>query len=255
MSHVTQLIISEIEVMYQQIYRHFIASPVENWNLAENLCATTSSVNKEMSTIMHAVTHQHASRAVKEYCIYIIKGPSTITNWIDDFEKNGDVQDRKRVTVYRKFSAGEREWITALYDKNPILYLDEAQHAFQEHFAKSISKSCLSSILHSEGYTWKVLERRAIQVNRLDVIRFWNELNELPWISHNLVFLDEVGFDNRDMIRRKGFGIKGEKLFFRGEFIRKARTSLLCFIGVDGVLESYPTEGTYLNTQDFILYG
>ena len=58
-------------------------------------------------------------------------------------------------------------------------------------------------------------------------------------------FLDEVGFDNRSMLRKKGYGLSGRRLVFRGEFNRKPRVSLLCFTGVNGVLETFCTDGTF----------
>jgi hypothetical protein len=49
-------------------------------------------------------------------------------------------------------------------------------------------------ILTEANLTWKVLERRAIQINEKDLLRFANELLSVPWIIQNLVFLDEVSF-------------------------------------------------------------
>ena len=47
------------------------------------------------------------------------------------------------------------------------------------------------------------------------------------------------------MWRTKGFGVKGKKLYFRGEFNRKPRLSLLCFINQDGILDVFDTDGTF----------
>jgi hypothetical protein len=97
--------------------------------------------------------------------------------------------------------------------------------------------------------TWKVLERRAMQINQADIYRYFNELLLYPWILENLVFIDEVSFDNRDMLRRKGFAMKGEKLIYRGEYNRKPPVSMLCFIGVNGLLETFTTDGTFDRAQ------
>lgn len=99
--------------------------------------------------------------------------------------------------------------------------------------------------MREAGLTWKVLERRAIQINNEEILRFTKELHSFPWILQNLVFLDEVSFDNRDMLRNKGYGMKGDRVYFRGEFCRKPRVSLLCFIGVNGLLDTFSTEGTF----------
>lgn len=60
-----------------------------------------------------------------------------------------------------------------------------------------------------------------------------------------MVFLDEVAFDNRGMLRNKGYGVKGQRLIHQGEFVRKPRISLLCFLGQMGLKASYQTEGTF----------
>ena len=95
--------------------------------------------------------------------------------------------------------------------------------------------------------TRKVIERRAINICIADIIRFFSDLNLLPlsWSYDNLIFLDEVGFDNRDMMRKRGYVIKGKRLVFRGEFTRKERCSLLCFLGANGIEEVFQTEGTF----------
>ncbi|ETI34763.1 hypothetical protein F441_18676 [Phytophthora nicotianae CJ01A1] len=55
-------------------------------------------------------------------------------------------------------------------------------------------------------------QRRAMHIKEHDVFRFAEELSSIDWSHHNLVFLDEVSFDNRGMIRRRGYSIKGRKL-------------------------------------------
>lgn len=75
----------------------------------------------------------------------------------------------------------------------------------------------------------------------------------IDWNLSSLVFLDEMGFDNRDMLRKKGNSRKGTRLVYRGEFDRKPRVSLLCFAGLDGLVETYQTEGTF-DRAKFIQY-
>lgn len=65
------------------------------------------------------------------------------------------------------------------------------------------------------------------------------------------MFLDEVSFDNRSMLRSKGYGVRGKRLVFRGEFVRKPRISLLCFIGQHGMIDCYSTSGTFTRSIFF----
>lgn len=73
----------------------------------------------------------------------------------------------------------------------------------------------------------------------------------IPWDTFHLVFLDEVSMDNRDMWRTYGYGPIGERIVISGEFTRKARASLLCFLGVTGMLETFHTEGTFTRAKFF----
>lgn len=185
------------------------------------------------------ITIQHLSETYN-------KDRTTISRWIRNYEKNGDVTRKKSLmATYRKFDEHQRTWMVNLFKMRPVLHQNEAALLFFEKFHAQISTSSISTILSEAGLTWKVLERRAIQIQIEDIIRFSNELSSFPWFLENLVFLDEVGFDNKSMMRKKGYAMKGQKLIYRSEFIRKPRTSLLCFIGVNGMLNCYETEGTF----------
>lgn len=97
----------------------------------------------------------------------------------------------------------------------------------------------------------QVLERRAIHIKEKDIVRFTNELNSLKWFKYNILFLDEVSFDNRGMVRSRGYGKIGERLPFKGEFKRIPRVSLLVMINAFGVVDVFLTEGTFTRHKFF----
>lgn len=134
-----------------------------------------------------------------------------------------------------------------------MLYLNEAKDIFQKEFGSSIRVSSIHTILHEGGLTWKVLKRRAIQIQLKDVLRFCDELSEIQCGWEQLVFLDEASFDGRDIIRKRGYGVKGQRLLHRGEFGRSIRSSIMCFIGAEGLLNVYETEGTF-DRNKFVEY-
>lgn len=181
----------------------------------------------------------------KQECSQIYgKSITTLNVWIRKYQKNGFMNEKERKRTFRKFDEVKRRWIVDLYMDNPILYLDEAAAKFKEHFGINISMSSISRILHVEGLSWKVIERRAIQV-RLDQVSFFQREMNFSWDLHQLLFIDEVSIDNRGVLRNRGYGVVGEKIVYRGEFTRKARVSLLCCLGQTGMVESYITEGTF----------
>ena len=50
----------------------------------------------------------------------------------------------------------------------------------------------------------QVVERRALQIREDDIIRFTNEVSNLDCTISAFMALDEVSFDNKGMLRRRG---------------------------------------------------
>jgi transposase len=71
----------------------------------------------------------------------------------------------------------------------------------------------------------------------------------MSWCLESLLFLDEVSIDNRDIFRTHGYSPRGQPIIHRGEYNRSKRVSLLTFLGADGVVDSYQTEGTFDRTK------
>lgn len=215
--------------------------------------------------IIHNVRHKQASTNAKYYCLYDYyflglsrthlatlyhKSKTTISSWITAYERDGALTKSQKNILFRKFDETKRRWILDLYEKRPVLYLDEARQLFANRFGMTISASSICNILHAHGMSWKALERRAVQIRQEDIRRYSNELNSLNWDLEQLLFLDEVAFANREILRNRGYGYVGESLLYRGEFRRKPRISRLCFLGQSGIVESFEAEGTF-NRQKF----
>lgn len=218
-----------------------------------------------MSVILNEVDKQ-ASKNTIYHCLYAYyflnykknqlaliykKDRSTISRWIERYEREGSVNRKQREHVYAKFDKEKRDWLLNLYHEKPILTLNESCQLFYEKFNSQISPSSVSFILREGGLTWKRVERRAIQISDTDIIRFTLEINNIEWLLQNIVFLDEIGFDSKGILRKNGYGRKGKRLLYRGEFNRRPRISALCFMGVNGLLNCYTTEGTF-NRSKFI---
>lgn len=210
--------------------------------------------------IIYEVSQSHASINTIHHCLYghyflgikvaklahiYKKSPSTIQNWIHRFEKDGFYSKKMKEKTFKKFGSEKREWLIELYKKNPILYQKEARRLFFFEFKQPISISQISVILHEGGLTYKVLERIAVQIKTLDIIRYTEELNAIGWFLESLLFIDEVSINNQSMLRKRGFGTRGERLVFRGEYTRMKRVSLVCFLGVNGIVNSSYTDGTF----------
>jgi transposase len=143
---------------------------------------------------------------VASLATYFNKNPKTIKRWINKYDSGDGVSRQINTdTVRRKFNIQQVDWVCALIDEHPLLYLDELQKRFKIRWRKTISCSHIHHILKVKGYTKKSIERRSIQVRMADVLRFTAEMSTYTWNFRNLVFLDEVSFDNRGMIRKRGY--------------------------------------------------
>ncbi|GMF51562.1 unnamed protein product [Phytophthora fragariaefolia] len=182
-----------------------------------------------------AVTRQHAHPNTVFHCLYgyyhlghskqdlarfYNKTPKTIGNWIHRYEETG-TYERALTKSDRKFTAEQRQWLHDFYESRPLSYLDEAQEELKKVYRLNISKSSVWRIIHEFGLTWKVIERRAVQIKEQDIFRFVEELSHIDWSHRNVVFLDEVSFDNRGMLRKRGYAVRGQNVVVRGEFQRK----------------------------------
>ncbi|XP_055548380.1 uncharacterized protein LOC129731972 [Wyeomyia smithii] len=214
-----------------------------------------------MAEIRCNVHNRHASTNTVYHCLYGFyflglskvqlaqkygKSDVKIGNWIRRYEENGFFTRKERALVYLRFSAVQRRWIVDLYKCNL-----EAKQRFQITFSVTISTASICRILHAEGFTFKALERRAIQLRESDVVRFANELFLIKWDLHMLLFLDEVSCDNKGILRNKRYGQVGKRLIFRGEFNRCPRVSMLSFMGQTGLIETFYTEGTFKRIRFF----
>ncbi|OWY93784.1 hypothetical protein PHMEG_00036688 [Phytophthora megakarya] len=198
-----------------------------------------------------AVTKQHAHpntvfHRLKDLAKLYNKAPTTISNWINIYEETGTCQHAQQTTAC-KYTVGHRKWLCEFYTMQPLAYLDEAQEAFKHVHHLLISKSSVWWLSHECGQTRKVLVRRAMHIKERDVFRFVEELSQIDWSHSNLVFLDEVSFDNRGM----GYALRGQTIAIRGGFQRKHRVSILAFIGVHGLIDYYDTQGTLIVSRFF----
>jgi transposase len=224
--------------------------------------STSPQDSGENNGILARITDQQATENTKLHLLYgffflgipvkvlskiYCKSVRTVQYWINRWANFASVARLNEGVNSRKYNDEKQAFIIDCYRKQPCLFLGEAKELFDKEFHVNISRSTIWRIIHNAGLTRQVIERRAIEICVEDITRFFKDLESLPfrWTYENLIFLDEVGFDNRDMFRKRGYGLRGNRIVYRGEFTRKERCSLLCFLGVNGMQEVYSTEGTF----------
>jgi transposase len=217
--------------------------------MAQNtLLVFVSSSHASSNTKIHLLYgYYHLGLSRKALSIIYCKSRRCVDNWISRWEEFKSVARLSGGVNPRKFNQDKKDFVISCFDSHPCSFLDEVRLQFIKEYGSNISISSVWRIINEAGYTRKVIERRALEISYKDIIRFYEDLQSLPfkWKYENLIFLDEVGFDNRDMLRKRGYALKGNRIIYRGEFTRKKRISLLCFLGINGIQEVFSTEGTF----------
>lgn len=174
---------------------------------------------------------------VRELAYVYYKSEKTTRNRIRFFEASG-TYERTTIASGYEFTAAQWEWLSGYSQRNPLAYLDEVQTEFKRVFHISISKTTVWSIISEHGLTFKGLVRRAMYSKEQDIFRFVEGSGQIDRSHQKLVFLDEVSFNNRGMIRKMGYS-----LAVRGDFQRKPRVSILAFNSARGLFGYYDTYG------------
>eukprot|EP00734_Pompholyxophrys_sp_LG126_P000420 Pompholyxophrys_sp_v1_NODE_169_length_1390_cov_9.627715.p1 type:complete len:351 gc:universal NODE_169_length_1390_cov_9.627715:276-1328(+) len=220
------------------------------------------------NNIFESVFNQHAPTEVRVHAVYGVKilkksveeiayiygkHESTIFRWCKRFEQTGRVEKRMKLKnpQNRKLQPEHLSWILNFIKQEPLSYLHEISGAFRSNFQSDISTSTIFRVLEENNFTNKCVERRAMEISESDISRFTHEINLLHVKPDQLLFIDEMSTDNRSMIRKKGWFLRGIKPIYRSYFKRGSRISLLSFLGVNGIVETVETVGTFDRTKFF----
>jgi transposase len=218
----------------------------------DNLFTEVFTIQASANTKYHAI---HAfvflGFSVRLIGKMLCKSPQTICNWVKKYEKQGNLK-RLSPANNKKFNAKHRLWIKNFVDNDPLSLLNEIKGAFVTEFEMDISISTIYKILIQDwGYTKKKIERRAIQIRFDDICRYTKEINMLQPVHNRLVFVDEMSLDNRDMLRKRDWFLRGSHPVYIGEFNRRKRISILAFIGNEGLIEVFETDNTFNRAKFF----
>ena len=213
------------------------------------------------SSIWTVVFGSQATREVKLHAVYVVlflgfplrvcallfgKSKSTISNWVAQYKKEGDCHRKVQKSNATKLFDYHRSWIVNfVLHVDPLAYLHEVRSEFQKVHGFYISLSCISRLLMEEWITKKVIERRAMEIRQVEIARFTIEVCEISPLFEQLLFMDEMSTDNRSMVRKKGWFMKNSCPVFFGIFRRSKRISILAFLGVDGLVDYFQTNGTF----------
>ncbi len=97
----------------------------------------------------------------------------------------------------------------------------------------------------------KKVEKRVIEIRFADICRFTKEINQLRPIHDRLIFLDEMALDSPDILRKRGWFLRGSCPTFSVQCRRSQRISILAFLGIRGFFDVFQTENKFDRTRIF----
>ena len=114
---------------------------------------------------------------------------------------------------------GDIEYISALLEANPLLYLDEIQRRLEATRHKSLSISTLARLLIQSGLTRKKVQKSAAE--RDEELRTIWEADMAQYTDPDVfVALDESAVDNQTVQREYGRSVVGTPCVRRATFLR-----------------------------------
>ena len=132
----------------------------------------------------------------------------------------------------RVLENGDVEYIHALLQANPALYLDELQEQLFSVRDKDVSLASLCRAIWRRAMTHKWISKTAAERNELLRATWQAEYGDIP--AEYFVWLDENSVDDRTNQRNWGWGDLGRACVRRATFIRGQRYSILPALTADG---------------------
>ena len=173
---------------------------------------------------------------------------------VDLHRKYGQVTDpHVQPRRGRRILTFEHEnYIRALVEVKPSIYLDEIQEKLATEHGIHISLATISRTLARMQYSKKSLSRRAAERNE-DLRNLWElEMAELDDPDF-FVFIDESAVDNRTVRRSSGWSPVGGRSVSRCAFFRGKRHSILPALSSDGIIALDIFEGS-VNKERFLQF-
>ena len=168
---------------------------------------------------------------------------SSVRHYTQRFYESGSVSPMEYHHGPHKL-LDEFEQVTVMQSllNKPSMYLTEVRDALLEATGRDVHLSTICRTVHRLGFTRQKLRKVAIQRSEEKRGEFAAEVNFLD--PNMFVWLDETGFDQRNNIRRYGYGLRGMTPVDHQLRIGGKRVSAIGVMSTRGVEDVYIHEGT-----------
>ena len=151
----------------------------------------------------------------------------------------------------RKFTLPAQLLVLHLVIDRPSVYLNEIQNKLETTLQLHVSKSTLCKFLHQCGFSRQKISRVALQQDQLLRSRYALEMTAF---SENMfVFVDESGADQRNLLRKYGYSIRGKTPRSYDFLVRGETISAVASMSYSGLLDVKTVRGT-TDGDEFYLF-
>ena len=167
--------------------------------------------------------------------------PSTVCRTIALFDETGGVSKRKHPENVgtKKLTEVDKLTILAVVLEKPGIYLHEVKGLLVQETGTEVAISTICKFLHESGFTRQKMVIAALQ--RSDSLRAEYLMDMTIYKGHPemLVFVDEMGSDKRDTMRKFAYSLRGKPAFSKKLLVRGQRVSAIAAISCAGLLDCY----------------
>ena len=150
------------------------------------------------------------------------------------FEATGEVDHKSQPKRDRKLDSHHEIYIIAMILHCPTLQLSEIASKVEEISGTVVSTATLCKLIASYGMTRKKVQRVALQ--RCLDYRASFVANVFTFSKEMFVWIDETGSDMKDMLRRYGYALRGERAVCSTLLVRGQRISSISAMCTEGIL-------------------
>ena len=145
-----------------------------------------------------------------------------------------DPKSSSKRDAVKKLDDHHELYIIGLIYQCPTLQLQEIAYKVAEISGTEVSISTLCRLLARNGFTRKKIQNTALQ-RSLD-FRALYMASIVTFTSSMFVWIDETGTDLKEMLRKYGYAIRGERVVCNRIQVRGRRISVIAAISTDGLL-------------------
>lgn len=179
--------------------------------------------------------YEYGCRSVDEVSSLCGIDRSTLFRWVHEFHETGHLTPHEPTGGHPPvLEPSDMEVLLNFLELDATLYLDEMLQILHVVCQKDVSISTLCRTLRLYGITRKKLEKRYLERDELARRQYLEIVQTLP--AQCFVFLDEVGKDDRSVLRRYGWAPSGMRAYRSQSGQRGVRYNLLAAISHQGVL-------------------